>query len=236
MASSSSAASSAERVEHAALVEARGEGDHAVARDAAVGGLEPGEVGQRRRLADRAAGVGAGGGRREAGRDRRGRAARGAARARASGPRGCAPGRSSWSRSTSPSRTRPCWSCRAAPCRRPASARPPSRRRARRSSTASCDAQVVRMPSVQKMSLCAIGTPVSGPPSPRASRSSARRASASARSAVTVTKALSCGPSRSMRPRKCRVSSRLEKRRALQARGQLGDGQGVQRHGRALTR
>jgi hypothetical protein len=48
------------------------------------------------------------------------------------------------------------------------------------------DPQVVRMPSVQKMSLCTIGTPVSGPPSPRARAASAAAASASARSRVTV--------------------------------------------------
>src|SRR5512145_2448007 len=71
------------------------------------------------------------------------------------------------------------------------------------------------MPSVQKMSLWAIGTPVRGPPSPFARRSSARRASSRARSAVTVTKAFSAGPSRSMRPRKCRASSRLENCRAF---------------------
>ena len=68
---------------------------------------------------------------------------------------------------------------------------------------------------MQKMSLCAIGTPVSGPPSPCARRSSAARASPSARSAVTVTKAFRAGAIRSMRPRKCRVRSRLENRRAL---------------------
>ena len=76
------------------------------------------------------------------------------------------------------------------------------------------DEHVVRMPSVQKMSLCATGTPVSGPPSPFASVSSAARASARARSAVTVTNALSSGPRRSMRPRKCSVRSRLENLRA----------------------
>ena len=62
-----------------ALVEAGGEGDHAVARDHAIGRLEAGQAAQRRRLADRAAGIGAGRGRRQARRDRRRRAARGAA-------------------------------------------------------------------------------------------------------------------------------------------------------------
>ena len=46
--------------QRAALVEAGGVGDHAPARDPAVGGLDAGEVGQRGWLADRAAGVGAG--------------------------------------------------------------------------------------------------------------------------------------------------------------------------------
>ena len=45
--------------ERADLIERRGEGDQAVARDAAVGRLEPDDAAERRRLADRAAGVGA---------------------------------------------------------------------------------------------------------------------------------------------------------------------------------
>ncbi|MNE49720.1 hypothetical protein D3C80_1442620 [compost metagenome] len=53
--------------QRAALVEAGGVGDHAPARHATVGRLEAGEVGQRCRLADRAAGVGAGGGRNQTG-------------------------------------------------------------------------------------------------------------------------------------------------------------------------
>ncbi|MNN24111.1 hypothetical protein D3C81_1375290 [compost metagenome] len=52
--------------QRAALVEARRVGDHAPARNTAVGRLEAGEVGQRRRLADRATGVGAGAGRQQA--------------------------------------------------------------------------------------------------------------------------------------------------------------------------
>ena len=102
--------------QHARLVEARGERDHAVARHAAVGRLDAREVGQRRRLADRAAGVGAGGRGREAGRHGGGRAARRAAGHALEVPGVLAPGRRSSSRWTSPSRTRPCWSCRAAPC------------------------------------------------------------------------------------------------------------------------
>ena len=97
-----------------ALVERGGEGDHPVARDRAVGGLEADDPAERCRLADRAAGVGADRPRRQAGRDRRGRAAGGAAGDAAAVPRveHRAVGRSS--RSRSPSRTRPCWSCRAA--------------------------------------------------------------------------------------------------------------------------
>ena len=105
--------------ERAALVERRGEGDHAVARDRAVGGLEPHDPAERGRLSDRAAGVGA---------DRPGCQLPAATEAaeppdeppgtRVAVPRVAAPGRSPSSRSTSPSRTRPCWSCRA-PGRRP---------------------------------------------------------------------------------------------------------------------
>ena len=63
-----------------ALVERGGEGDHPVARDRAVGGLQPDDAAERRGLADRAAGVGADRpGRQAAGDDRR-RAAGGAAR------------------------------------------------------------------------------------------------------------------------------------------------------------
>ena len=73
------------RVRHRArqrahLVERAGEGDHAVARHAPVGRLEPHQVGERRRLADRAAGVGAQRAEHLARRHRRRRAARGAAR------------------------------------------------------------------------------------------------------------------------------------------------------------
>jgi hypothetical protein len=50
----------------AALVQRRGKRDHAEARHAAVGRLDAGDAAERGRLADRAAGVGAGGGRRQA--------------------------------------------------------------------------------------------------------------------------------------------------------------------------
>ena len=61
---------------------------------------------------------------------------------------------------------------------------------------------MVRTPAVSKMSLSPIGTPWSGPRHrPAAISASARRASARAWSAVTVTKALSAGFSRSIRAR-----------------------------------
>ena len=56
-----SAASRTSRAERPDLVERAGEGDDAVAADAAVGRLEPDHAGRARRLADRAAGVGADG-------------------------------------------------------------------------------------------------------------------------------------------------------------------------------
>ena len=58
------------------LVERAGEGDHAPARAAAVGRLDPADADEGGGLADRAAGVGAGDARRDAGRDRRRRSAR----------------------------------------------------------------------------------------------------------------------------------------------------------------
>ena len=99
--------------ERAALVERGGEGDHPVARDRAVGGLEA----RRSRTA-----TPAGGSSRRCrcrsptvrGRPRRPRPSRRSSRrGPAPGPTGSARGRSPSSRSTSPSRTRPCSSCRA---------------------------------------------------------------------------------------------------------------------------
>ena len=72
--------------ERPALVERRGERDHAVARHHAVRRLEAADPGERGRLADRAAGIGAGRGRRHARRHRGRRAARGAARHEAAAP------------------------------------------------------------------------------------------------------------------------------------------------------
>ena len=66
--------------EHPGLIQARGKRDHPVARYAPVGRLEPGEVGERRRLADRSPGVGAARRRRKPRADRDGRAPRGSAR------------------------------------------------------------------------------------------------------------------------------------------------------------
>ena len=63
-----------------ALVERGGEGDHPVARDRPVGRLQPDDPAERRRLADRAARVGADRAGCEAAGDDRRRAARGAAR------------------------------------------------------------------------------------------------------------------------------------------------------------
>src|SRR5512139_2453162 len=60
------------------------------------------------------------------------------------------------------------------------------------------------------MSLCATGTPVSGPPLPAAISASAAAASRSVLSASTVMKALSVPLSAAMRSRYCCATSRLE--------------------------
>src|SRR5882672_1250928 len=70
--------------------------------------------------------------------------------------------------------------------------------------------QVVRSTRVQKMSLCAMGMPVSGPASPRARRSSARRADSRASDSSTSMKAFSWLLKRPMRSRHWRVSSTEE--------------------------
>ena len=140
-----------------ALVERGGEGDHPVARDRAVGRLQADDPAERGRLADRAAGVGADRAGREAAGDGRGRAAGGAAGHPLAVPGVAAPGRRPSSRSRSPSRTRPCWSCRA-PARRPRRAcarRSPCR--AAGSPRGSASRPWSATPSVQKMSLTAIG-------------------------------------------------------------------------------
>ena len=66
--------------ERTRLVERAGKRHHAPARAAAVGRLQPDDAAERRRLADRAAGVGAGAARHHVGRDHGRRAARRAAR------------------------------------------------------------------------------------------------------------------------------------------------------------
>ncbi len=66
--------------EHAGRVQARREGDQAVARAHAIGGLQAADARQRRRLADRATRVGARGARHQARGHRGGRAARASAR------------------------------------------------------------------------------------------------------------------------------------------------------------
>ena len=103
--------------ERARLVQGGREGDHPVAADGAVRGLEPDDAGERGGLADRAAGVRADRPRRRAaGDDGRGAAGRAAGDARGV-PRVERRVRRRSSRWRSPSRTRPGWSCRAA-CRR----------------------------------------------------------------------------------------------------------------------
>src|SRR5258706_8202802 len=66
------------------------------------------------------------------------------------------------------------------------------------------------MPRVQKMSLCASGTPVSAAASPAARRASAFFASSSARPSSTVMKAFRAPFSRPMRSRQARVRSTAE--------------------------
>ena len=104
--------------ERARLVERRREGDHPVAADRAVGGLQPDDPAQRGGLADRAAGVGADASTAPCPRPPRPRRRRTSRPGRAWCPTGSASGRTRCSRSRSPSRTRPGWSCPAA-CRRP---------------------------------------------------------------------------------------------------------------------
>src|SRR5580658_711958 len=73
---------------------------------------------------------------------------------------------------------------------------------------------VVRTPWVQKMSLWAMGTPVSAPPLPAARARSAAAAAASAGSRVTEMKALRLPWARSMRASSAVTSSTLENFRA----------------------
>src|SRR2546430_119455 len=74
--------------------------------------------------------------------------------------------------------------------------------------------EVVRTPWVQKMSLWAIGTPVSAPALPAASARSAAAASLSACSRVTEMNALSVAWLASIRASNARTSSTLENFRA----------------------
>src|SRR5262249_48222731 len=78
--------------------------------------------------------------------------------------------------------------------------------------------QLVRIPRVQKMSLWAIGIPVSGPAWPCARFASAARASARLRSRSIVMKALSEPFSAAARARNTSVSSTLEMRFAARAK------------------
>src|SRR5438034_4175817 len=70
--------------------------------------------------------------------------------------------------------------------------------------------QVVRMARVHRMSLCAIGMPVSGWASPRALCASACFARSRAWEGSTLMKAFSAAPYRSMRSRQPRASSTEE--------------------------
>ena len=112
--------------ERARVIERRRERHHAPARATAIGRLHADDAAERRRLADRAAGVGAGRAHRQP-RRHRGRRTAGRAAGHQHGRRrpggastGSPPGhrpRSCW---TSPWRTRPCSSCRGRPRRRAA--------------------------------------------------------------------------------------------------------------------
>ena len=153
----------------------------------------PADAGERGRLADRAAGVGAGGRRAPGARRPRPPSRPSCRRARAPGPTGCAPGRSSEFSLDEPIANSSSWSCRRARCRRACSAvddvRVEGRGEVRR---ASASRRSCGRPAVTRMSLCAIGMPVSGPRvagarAPR--RPPARRRSAP--SASTVMKAFS---------------------------------------------
>ena len=133
MASSSRAVSATVVANGPGLVEARGVGDDPVAGHPPVGRPQPDHPAQRRRLADRPAGVGAERQGREPGRHRRRAAARRPARHPGQCPRGWPSGRTPSSRWSCPWRTRRGWSCRSRP-RRPPAAGP---RRSSRTAAAS---------------------------------------------------------------------------------------------------
>ena len=94
------------------LIERRGKRQQPVARHASVGRLQADDAGERRRLTNRAAGVRAQRGRRQAARRRRPPSHRSIRPACDRSPTDCATDRTRSSRSTSPSRTRRGWSCR----------------------------------------------------------------------------------------------------------------------------
>ena len=179
--------------ERADLVERAGERDQAVAADAAIGRLEADHAAKRRRLADRAAGVGAERQRDQSGRDRRGRATRGAARhAR------LVPGVQGRSVSAVLGRRahRELVHVRLAEQDRAGSPELGDHRgvvrRAEVLAASGC-AQVVGSPSTQSTSLIATGTPASGPSGSPAFRCGDRRPSPgeSTRSGSRWTKTLS---------------------------------------------
>ena len=186
--------------DRADLVERARERDQPVARDAPVGRLQPDDTAQCRRLADRAAGVGAERRGHEARRDRGRAAARRAARnaRRVPGIARLLAARSS--RSSRPSRTRPCWSSRPRPGPPRAAGAAPSPRRARGSRPGCASRRSSRSRGDARMSFTAIGRPCRRERArPAARASSAARASASAASPRTRRNAPSPRSTRSMR-------------------------------------
>ena len=159
--------------EDSGLVEARCECHHSESGDAAVGRLEPGQPGQGGRLANRAAGFGAGGDRGKSCRDGCGGASGRPPRHALRIPRDCRRRRTSSSGWTNPSRTSSMFVLPSitVPLLRNRSTTVASYGAMNPSSIR--DPQDVRTPRVQNMSLCARGMPSSGPSSPARLRSSA---------------------------------------------------------------
>ena len=112
---------------------------------------------------------------------------------------GCGTGRCGGCRSRPSSPSPASSSCPAARRPRPPGARPRARRTPASSTPHTSEPRPVGMPFVTARSFSEYGTPQSGPAVPSAQAAEARRASARARSAVTVTNALMPGSSRSIR-------------------------------------
>ncbi len=199
-------------------VERRGERDQSVPRAQAVGGLQPADAGERRGLADRAAGVGAGGAGDEPRGDGRGGAARAAARNALRIP-GIA------HRAEEAALVRRAHRelvhvglADAARRRRAAGARRRTRRRARRSRRACASRRWSAGPRSSARPCARSGCPPAGPRAPFARAASAARACASAPASSTVTKALSVPLACAMRSSAARVSSTAETSRASSRR------------------